>query len=209
MNYKNAQTFLNSKITDDFDIEVIRCFSENIVKVLICELKNKKEIKGKICDTLSNHNEEIKYDIHNKNVIYKKKNLLKELSSCKKRYKILNVIINLRVGHINVLLIDNKKKSIERFDTKDENANKLSKFTEILLKDLNLSNYNFINPSSYIFNFERRDCIICVPLSLLYLYLRIRYELMLDDIIRLLKSYSNKELINISIWFINYLKDTN
>lgn len=209
MNYKNAQTFLNSKITDDFDIEVIRFFPENIIKELIWELKNKKEIKGKICDTLSNHNEEIKYDIYKKkNIIYKKINLLKELSSCKKRYKILNVLIN-GAGHINVLLIDNKKKSIERFDTKDENANKLSKFTEILLKHLNLSNYNFINPSSYIFNFERRYCAICVPLSLLYLYLRIRYELMLDDIIRLFKSYSNKELINISIWFINYLKDKN
>ena len=208
MNYKKAGNFLNSNIKEDFDITKVVFFNDDMVKNLINELKIKKEITSKICDAKNSYNEKILLDLYNLDVNYNKK-LINEISDCKKRYKIIYILIESKlnnVKHINILLIDNKKKIVERFDTIGDSMKKINKITQLLINRLKL-NYKIKFPSKFIFNETRRDCRICVPLSLLYIYIRIRYDLNLDDVIKLFTNYNNKELFSISIWFIEYLNN--
>jgi hypothetical protein len=205
MNYKKAYKFLNNNISDNFSITRVLSMYNRETRELISKLKNKTEIKNNICDIDSNQIEEIVLNLKNLDVFIKK-NLYKQVSNCTKRYKIIYIIIEFDdQRHINILLIDNKKKRIERFDTVCQYIKVMEKITNVILKKLKI-NYKIIHPKKFIFSAKRKDCGLCVPLSLLFIFLKIVYDLNLDDIIRLLSSYNNKELFSISTWFINYLK---
>ena len=98
--------------------------------------------------------------------------------------------------HINMLLIDNKKKEIERFDTVGQYVKIMEKITKIIINKLKID-YKIIHPKKYIFSEDRTDCGLCVPLSLLFVYIKVKYDLNLDEIISLISSYNNKNLFSI------------
>jgi hypothetical protein len=217
MNYKKAYKFLNNSIIDDFSITRVLSMYSNETLELISKLKNKLEIRDYICDINNNEIEKIEIELElkfKKLDVFIKKDLYNQVLNCTKRYKIIYIIIeNDDKRHINILLIDNEKKRIERFDTIGQYVKIMEKITEVIVKKLKL-NYEIIHPNKYIFSSiglawpmeNRKDCGLCVPLSLLFIYLKIKYDLSLCDIIRLLSSYNNKKLFSISTWFINYLK---
>ena len=110
--------------------------------------------------------------------------------------------------HFNICLIDNKKQIIERFDTIKERTKIMEKVTYLIKKKIKID-YKIINQNKFIFNENRNDCGLCVPLSLIYIYIRIKYNLDLNNIIKLLSSFNNKDLFRISNWFISYLNSNN
>ena len=211
MAYEKAKFFINEMLQNQSNTISHISLYNNETHELINNLKNNPNIKNKICTKENYYNEEIIFDIiskHNINIKLSKVDLPKEIKNCKMRYKIIYIIIiykNFR--HLNIMVIDNKKKTIEKFDTNDElmsikNSKKL--FT-IVNNKIGLENYKFIEQTEYLFSSDRKDCNLCVPLSLLFVYIRIYYELELDSIIKLFSEFSNKDLFRISNWFINYL----
>lgn len=207
MNYNKAKKFLKSNISEDHKIDRVLGMLDQEARDLLLKLKNNKNIQGKICNTYDDIEiEEIKINLTELDVYYSKK-LYEQLNKCKKRYKIIYVIIKFTKGrHINILLVDNKKKTVERFDTFDELTKNKEKIIKVILNKLNIK-YKFINPTNYIFSSKRKDCGLCVPLSFLYIYLKIYYDLKLDEVINLLSGLTNLNLFSISSWFVNYLND--
>lgn len=204
MNYKKAERFLKSKLSDDFEITRMLGMYDKETRDLLYKLKNSTDIKYLICDNNSITVEEIKVNLLSLNVFIRKE-LYSEVKDCKKRFKIIYLIMEIYdKRHINILLVDNKNKSVERFDTFDEFTKRKEKVIETIIKKLNLD-YKIINPKKYIFSKKRKDCGLCVPLSYLYAYIKMLYKLNLNEVINLLSNMTDKELFNISNWFINYL----
>ena len=211
MAYEKAKKFIKKKLINQSSLIKEISLYTNETRTLINNLKNDKKISNKICNKENYHNEEIIIDMKNKNNIninLSKIELPREIKECKLRYKIIYIIIvNSNFRHLNVMLIDNLKKTIEKFDTNDYlmSIRNSSKMFTLINDKIGLSNYKFIEQKKFLFSSTRQDCNLCVPLSLLYIYLRIIYELKLDDIISLFSELNNKDLFRISNWFINYL----
>lgn len=204
MNYKKAKKFLQNNIYKDYEITRALGMFDRETRDLLLKLKNNDKLKDDICDNHINEVEEIKLNLSDLNV-YIKKDLYSQVKNCKKRFKIIYVLIELfDKRHINILLIDNKKKIVERFDTFDEFSKRKEKVMKVILDKLKIE-YKFINPKKYIFSKNRKDCGLCVPLSYLYIYLKIYYDMELDQIIKLLSDFSDRNLFSIANWFINYL----
>ena len=212
MSYFKAKKFIESILEKQSNvISQISLYNKD-TQDLINNLKNNKKIKGKICSKDNYYNEEIILDIKNRSQIdikLSKVSLPSEVKKCRLRYKIIYIIIiynNFR--HLNIMIIDNQNKTIEKFDTNDElmSVKNSIKLFEAIIKQIGLSHYKFIDQNKFLFSSSRTDCNLCVPLSLLFIYIRIVYELKLDQIIDLLSEFNNKDLFRISNWFINYLK---
>lgn len=211
MAYIKAKKFINDILNEQSNIITQISLYNDETHRLINNLKNKKDISEKICSKNNYYHEEIIINIKNRNRIdidISKKELPVEIKDCKLRYKLLYIIIiynNFR--HFNAMLIDKKNKTIEKFDTNNELMSIKSsiKIFRAIIKTIGLSHYKFIEQNKFLFSESRKDCNLCVPLSLLFIYLRIKYELKMDDIISLLSEFNNKDLFRISNWFINYL----
>lgn len=211
MAYKRAKQFINKMLeTQSNTISQISLYN-NETHNLINNLKNNPNIKDLICTKENYYNEEIIFDILNKHHIdikLSKEDLPNEVKNCKLRYKIIYfIIIYKNFRHLNIAVIDNKKKTIEKFDTNNElmSVKNSKKLFTMVNNAIGLENYKFIDQKNFLFSSERKDCNLCVPLSLLFVYLRIYYELDLESVIKLLSEYNNKDLFRISNWFINYL----
>ena len=211
MAYISAKKFIEGVLKKQSEtITQISLYNEETQK-LITNLKNNINIKDQVCFKDNTYHEEIILDIKDRdniNIELSKKELRKQIQNCKNRYKIIYIIIiykNFR--HLNIMLIDNKRKTIEKFDTNDElmSIKNSIKLFEVIIEDIELLHYKFIDQKKFLFSSSRKDCNLCVPLSLLFVYLRIIYKLDLDEIIGLLSEFSNKDLFRISNWFINYL----
>ena len=211
MAYISAKKFIEGVLKKQSEtITQISLYNKETQK-LITNLKNNINIKDQVCFKDNTYHEEIILDIKDRdniNIELSKKELRKQIQNCKNRYKIIYIIIiykNFR--HLNIMLIDNKRKTIEKFDTNDElmSIKNSIKLFEVIIEDIELLHYKFIDQKKFLFSSSRKDCNLCVPLSLLFVYLRIIYKLDLDEIIGLLSEFSNKDLFRISNWFINYL----
>ena len=212
MNYIRAKKFIKDRLkTHNNFISHISLYSKDLNN-LINKLKNNDKIKDKICSKDNYIYEQIIIDIKNPkiDVKVKRKELTLQIKQCKLRYKIIYVIIiykNFR--HLNILLIDNKNKIVEKFDTNDSlmSIQNYKKIYEMTLNWIGLSHYKFIDQTKFIFSSsERADCNLCVPLSLLFVFISILFEVKLDEYIDLMSEFNNKDLFRISNWFINYLK---
>ena len=205
MSFNKALNFLKMSIIDiSEEITNISLYNKDLNKLYL-SLKNKKEIKKSICDINGYYNEEILIKMETLDV-YINNGLLKEIKDCTKRFKIIFVIIEMQeTRHINILVIDKKNKVIERYDTNNQKKKIINKITSKILDKLELSNYKYRDPKNEIFNINRPDCSLCVPLSLLYVFLKIKYSLDLDEVNKIYSKFSNKDLFRISNWFINYL----
>ena len=115
-----------------------------------------------------------------------------------------NYILKDNNRHINILLINFKDRIVERFDTIDQYQDVLYKITKLVTNKLDL-NFKIVTPKKFIFNNSRADCGLCVPLSYLYIYLRIKFNIKLEEVIKLISSYNNENLFSISSEFVNYL----
>lgn len=216
MSITKAKKFLNDILLEFDDDTLLFNKKKNILNFLI-SFKNLSEIEN-VCDkrVLPEILTIIRYENDNFDFLVQSK-LKNEINNCKLRYKFLfihitNYISNKKYEHFNLLTIDYKKKLIERFDTRDEKKYfgkyAMDKLLKKIFKSFNL-NFKIKHPTNFISekeNSEELDLGLCVPLSLLYGYLKVIFSLNLEEVIKLLKTFSDKDLFRISNWFLSYLK---
>lgn len=217
MSINKAKFFLND-ILLEFDNDILLFnINQNNLKNFLISYKNLPEIEN-VCDKIIFPEilKIVQYDIDKFDFIVQSK-LKSEINNCESRYKFLfihitNYIQNNVYEHFNLVIIDYKKKEIERFDTRNERKYYgkyvMDKFLKKLFDSFNLS-FKIKHPKKFISEKEdskELDLGLCVPLSLLYGYLKIIYSLKLEEVNKLLMSYSDKDLFRISNWFLSKLK---
>ena len=228
MSINKAKFFLNDILLEsESNILIFEKIDQNNLKKFLISFKNLPEIEN-LCDkSKSKLMEEkleifpeilkiIRFDINKFDFLVESK-LKNEINDCKLRYKflfihIITYISNKKYEHFNLITIDNKKKVIERFDTRDERRYfgkyVMEKFFKLFFEKVNL-NFKIKHPKNFISekeNSKELDLKLCVPLSLLYGYLKVKYSLNLEEVVKLLKTYSDKDLFRISNWFLSKLK---
>ena len=219
MSINKANIFLNDILLEFENDILIFNINQNNLKNFLISYKNLPEIEN-VCDKriFPEILKVIRFDIDNYDFLVESK-LKNEINDCKLRYKflfihIITYISNKKYEHFNLITIDYKKKVIERFDTRNEKRYfgkyVMDKFLKKLFESFNLNfKIKIKHPKKFISEKEgskELDLGLCVPLSLLYGYLKVKYSLNLEEIIKLLKTYSDKDLFRISNWFLSKLK---
>jgi len=163
---------------------------------------------------------------------------IKEILDCTAKrfiYIIFNVYWdNTDIGHANILIIDNLKKTIERFEPhgelirnhfsdkdkvpylsiKHENDRIDKKFNKDLLKKIHLEGYKYISPidiSPKIGIQTTADAYggMCVTYTLIYLQLRIMNpDIDQKTVIKYLISKDEKEIVDIILRYAKYVENT-
>lgn len=213
MSITKAKNFLNDILLEFDNDNLLFNMYENNFKNFLISFKNLSEFEN-VCDkrVLPEILKIIRYENDKFDFILQSK-LKNEINNCKLRFKFLFIHIttyvsNKKYEHFNLLVIDYKKKLIERFDTRNEKGYFKKYAMDKLLKNMFKSyNFNFkiVHPSEFISE-KGQDLGLCVPLSLLYGYLKIKFSLSLNETIKLMKTFSDKDLFRISKWFLSYLK---
>ena len=136
----------------------------------------------------------------------------------KKDYVFFNInIINLQINHANILIIDNKMKTIERFEPLGiNNMNEMDKFDKYIQKKLGL-NYTYLAPKDFLRtnsfqylsnhsnNQKLNDAVgFCVAWCYWYLEMRLSNPKIKQQI--LVKKMENKLITNKNIEIIEYIR---
>lgn len=209
--------FLNDILLENDNDMLLFNIDQNNLKNFLISFKNLPEIDN-VCDKriLPEILKIIRFENDKFDFLVQSK-LKNEINDCKLRYKFLfihitNYISNKKYEHFNLLTIDYKKRIIERFDTRDERKYFGKYAMDKLLKNMFTSfnlDFKIVNPKKFISEKDgskELDLGLCVPISLLYGYLKVKYSLNLEEVIKLLKNYSDKDLFRISNWFLGKLK---
>ena len=187
MSITKAKNFLNDILLEFDNDNFLFYMYENDLKNFLISFKNLSEIEN-VCDkrVLPEILTVIRYENDNFDFLVQSK-LKNEINNCKLRYKFLfihitNYISNKKYEHFNLLTIDYKKKLIERFDTRDEKKYfgkyAMDKLLKKIFKSFNF-NFKIKHPTNFISekeNSEELDLGLCVPLSLLYGYLKVIFS---------------------------------
>ena len=176
------------------------------------KLENIKNLKFNLDEKIKDENICFKFSSFNiilfneiKKMIKFDEEVVKEnLVNCDVAYFILAVTLKNNFYHVTTLIVDHKKKKVILFD----NANNefIKKTSKFFLKRINI-NYKF--ESTNIIdkkNVRKLDiCSICVPISLFYIYIYIKFQIKLDDFINFLLKNSvkyNTELMHKFVLFL-------
>ena len=108
---------------------------------------------------------------------------------------------NRRPQHVASLIIDNKEKICVLFD--NSKSDKTISFSKSILTTLGL-NYKLIYSNTY--NKKLDKCDICVPLSYLFIYVYIKYNVKLDTYIKFINNQRMEDNTHLMYKFIKYLK---
>ena len=185
----NHKKFLNKLLQDEVSIEEIIAINEDKLKLFYNKLKSKL---NNICDKYDSFNELLLFNMTKLDI--KKPDNFKSNIKCNQRYKILYMIISLgNEKHLNIFVIDHKKKVVERFDTQNQNKQIMEKATKALIQNLGFK-YKIKNQTKFIFETTTNICALCVPLSLIYVYMKITFETSNNKLSSQLKKLKHEEL---------------
>lgn len=176
------------------------------------KLENIKNLKFNLDEKIKDENLCFKFSSFNiilfneikKTIKFDEAVVKENLVNCDIAYFILAVTLKNNFYHVTTLIVDHKKKKIILFD----NANNefIKKTSKFFLKRINI-NYKF--ESTNIIdkkNVRKLDiCSICVPISLFYIYIYIKFQIKLDDFINFLLKNSvkyNTELMHKFVLFL-------
>ena len=159
------------------------------------KIDNIKNLKFNLDEKLKDENLCFKFSSYNILIIREKNNLIKfdkqvikeQINNCRFSTFILAAYLN-NFNHVAALIIDNKKKEAILFD--NTNNKFIKKTANFFLSSINL-NYK-IQKSKFLNDkiVKKIDmCSICVPLSLLFIYVHLMFETKLDDFLNFL--YNN------------------
>lgn len=122
------------------------------------------------------------------------KNMAKSISKCKSKNKVrfiyFSVILKFKkMNHANIVIIDLKEKTLERFEphgayfidglkTKEKNKKVNKLFKKNILTDLNLKDFKYLEPKNLspeigVQQITDAYCGMCVTISMMYLHLRL------------------------------------
>ena len=150
--------------------------------------------------------------------------LINAINKCtsKRFIYIILKIFGEQIAHANMIIIDNLKKTIERFEPHghyfisaksiDNDKNLDNKFNKNLLKILNLNDYKYISPidiSPKMGVQVKADAYegMCVSYSLIYLQLRLMNpDIDQKIIVNYLKSKETKDIIDIILKYARYVE---
>jgi len=176
------------------------------------KLENIKNLKFNLDEKIKDENLCFKFSSFNiilfneikKTIKFDEEVVKENLVKCDIAYFILAVTLKNNFYHVTILIVDHKKKKVILFD----NANNefIKKTSKFFLKRINI-NYKF--ESTNIIdkkNVRKLDiCSICVPISLFYIYIYIKFQIKLDDFINFLLKNSvkyNTELMHKFVLFL-------
>lgn len=188
------------EIKTSFDIG--RLFKLDNIKDLKFTLDEKIKDKN-LCFKFSSFNI-ILFNEIKKTIKFDEEVVKESLVNCDVAYFILAVTLKNNFYHVTTLIVDHKKKKVILFD----NANNefIKKTSKYFIKKINI-NYKF--ESTNIIdkkNVRKLDiCSICVPISLFYIYIYIKFQTKLDDFINFLLKNSvkyNTELMHKFVLFL-------
>ena len=207
MNYKKIKKELLKNKVNDSELLTnvsVPIYEKNIFNYFK-KINDLKEINKKfIC---LNHNDYNLLKLTYKGLkLITPKYFLDEFKNSKKQYFVLAfLIIELgTINHLNTVILDKKNKTIERFDIKKNSYKILDKILKVFLNVFELHDYNIITTDKFISDKIKVDN-ICVPISLLYIYLKMKYNLNLIQINTLLQLFNNKELFQVSDFILKKL----
>jgi len=198
----------------------------NYIRILIDELGYHKIVC--MPSFLTRHNSSVIRNAINYNNTYDflliDEQITNEIEACKSKrfvYIILTIMEDMyNFGHSNMLIIDNYKNTIERFEPYGEsffngkNVNKRidKKFSKKLLAELNLNNFSYISPtkiSPKIGLQSKADAYdgLCVTYSLIYLQLRLMNpDINQKIIIKYLLSKKKNQIISIILRYAKFVE---
>ena len=188
------------EIKTSFDIG--RLFTPSLIKNLKFNLDEKIKDEN-LCFKFSSFNIIVFNEIK-KTIKFDEEVIKENLGNCDVAYFILAVTLKNNFYHVTTLIVDHKKKKVILFD----NANNefIKKTSKYFIKKINI-NYKF--ESTNIIdkkNVRKLDiCSICVPISLFYIYIYIKFQTKLDDFINFLLKNSvkyNTELMHKFVLFL-------
>lgn len=196
--------FINfiKKIEKIKNIDIGRKFNLDDIKELKFNLDNK--INSKICF------KNVSYNII---IINEEYNTIKfDEDIIKENIKKCDFVFFILVGflkdeyHVASLIIDNKVKKVILFDNK--NNNYIKNTSKFFMNKINID-YKFI--SIKLINKNNYDklifCEICVPISLLFIYVYINYNVSLDDFIKFLLKNTIRYKTELMYKFIKFLEN--
>ena len=123
-----------------------------------------------------------------------------KLGSCRYIYLILAITWKCGCNHALSLIIDNKEKKCILFDNaKTDTTISVSK---IILTRLDL-NYKLIYSNAYDKKLDK--CGVCLPLSYLFIYVYIKYNVKLDTFIKFINNQRIEDNTHLMYKFIKYL----
>jgi len=154
-------------------------------------------------------------------------NLKDEINICLNNKRFIYIDLNIfyesnQIGHANLLIIDNLKKTIERFEPQNKlitisdkiyNNSFDKKFSKKTLENINLYDYKYISPIDYIPDIgiqEKADAYegMCATFCIIYLQLRLMNpDIDRKLIIKYLLSKSKEEIINIILRYAKYIEE--
>ena len=176
------------------------------------KLDNIKNLKFNLDEKIKDENLCFKFSSFNiilfneikKTIKFDEEVVKENLVNCDIAYFILAVTLKNNFYHVTTLIIDHKKKKIILFD--NANNDFIKKTSKYFIKKINI-NYKF--ESTNIIdkkNVRKLDiCSICVPISLFYIYIYIKFQIKLDDFINFLLKNSvkyNTELMHKFVLFL-------
>lgn len=176
------------------------------------KLDNIKNLKFNLDEKIKDENLCFKFSSFNiilfneikKTIKFDEEVVKENLVNCDIAYFILAVTLKNNFYHVTTLIVDHKKKKIILFD--NANNDFIKKTSKYFIKKINI-NYKF--ESTNIIdkkNVRKLDiCSICVPISLFYIYIYIKFQIKLDDFINFLLKNSvkyNTELMHKFVLFL-------
>lgn len=176
------------------------------------KLDNIKNLKFNLDEKIKDENLCFKFSSFNiilfneikKTIKFDEEVVKENLVNCDIAYFILAVTLKNNFYHVTTLIVDHKKKKIILFD--NANNDFIKKTSKYFVKKINI-NYKF--ESTNIIdkkNVRKLDiCSICVPISLFYIYIYIKFQIKLDDFINFLLKNSvkyNTELMHKFVLFL-------
>ena len=121
-----------------------------------------------------------------------------------------------KIGHVNVVIIDLYKKTLELFEPygyiNKPSTNNVNRVFPKIMKRLDLDDFKFIPPSNLSPRLgiqSKGDCGMCLTIIMMYLHLRIlNPDIKQTKIVNYLLSYNSKELKELILKYARHVERT-